>query len=344
MTDYNTPTPRHESGESGSGTTSDWTSAEESTLYTDSGVNTEATTGSTATPYGAGPVGDEQSDVVGGAYSTGAGGTGATYGTTSGAGQDGSKTEQAKQVAGDAAQKAADVKDTAVEKAAEVKDVALERGAEVAAVAKEELADLAAQARSQVRSLYSQATQQVREQADTGRHQLAELLHSLSSELGEMASKSTQDGPVTALAKQAAHRGGELSHWLENTEPHDLLVGIRRFARRRPFLFLGGAALAGVLVGRLGRGLMGDQDEPQGTRLAAGYSGYSGTSYPAGSTYAAGTSYPAGGSYAAGSTYPAGTSYPAGQGDVAGSAGYGEQSTPLSEYGSGDEYGTGDQR
>lgn len=325
MTDYNTPTPRPEPGGHDRDADGRWTSEQESALYTDSGVNTESTTGATgAVPYGSGPVGStyDSGAAVGDTYGTASGTTGATYGTTTGSGQDEDRgrTAQAQQVAGDAAQKAADVKDTAVEKAAEVKDTALERGAEVAAVAKEELADLAAQARSQVHSLYSQATRQVREQADTGRHQLADLLHSLSSELGEMASKSTQDGPVTALARQAAHRGGELSHWLSNTEPGDILVGIRRFARRRPVLFLGGAALAGVLVGRLGRGLMSDQDEPNPAGVRTG----------AASTTAVGTS-----TRAVGTSYPAGTTYPTGGQDPA-SPGYGQAATPLGEYGSGE--------
>jgi hypothetical protein len=71
-----------------------------------------------------------------------------------------------------------------------------------------------------------------------------------------MAARSDNDGPLTALARQGAARGGELSHWLQQSEPADVLAELRRFARRRPFAFLAGAALAGVVVGRLSRGLM----------------------------------------------------------------------------------------
>jgi hypothetical protein len=167
---------------------------------------------------------------------------------------------QAKHVAEHAADKAADVKDTAVEKAADVKDAALERGADVADVAKDELARLAGDARAQFQGLWDQASGQLREQASTGKQQLADLLHSLAGELGEMASKSEQDGPVTALAKQASRRGGELSHWLANADASDVLAEVRRFARRRPFVFLAGATVAGVVVGRLSRGLMAGKD------------------------------------------------------------------------------------
>ncbi len=181
---------------------------------------------------------------------TAASGSGGGAGTAEQAGR------RASAVAGSAAEKAADVKDAALAKAADVKDVAVERGGDVAAVAKDELARLASDARSQVQSLWSDASEQLRGQAASGQKQAADLLHSLAGELGEMASKSENGGPITALAKQAAARGGELSHWLANSEPADVLTELRRFARRRPFVFLAGAALAGVVVGRLGRGLM----------------------------------------------------------------------------------------
>ena len=173
-------------------------------------------------------------------------------------------------VAGSAAGKAGDVAGTAAEKAGELKDVALERGGDVAAVAKDELTRLAQDARTEVRTLWSNASEQLKGQAATGQQQLSELLHSLAGELGEMASKSENTGPLTALAKQAAARGGELSQWLADSEPADALTELRRFARRRPFVFLAGAAVAGVVVGRLGRGLMaaGDHDATAPARLA----------------------------------------------------------------------------
>ncbi|WP_300082587.1 hypothetical protein [Propioniciclava sp.] len=176
------------------------------------------------------------------------------------AGGGGDARAKAEHVAEHAIDKAADVKDTAVEKAADVKDAALERGADVADVARDELARLAGDARAQFQGLWDQASGQLREQASTGKQQLADLLHALAGELGEMASKSEQDGPVTALAKQASRRGGELSNWLANADASDVLAEVRRFARRRPFVFLAGATVAGVVVGRLSRGLMAGRD------------------------------------------------------------------------------------
>ena len=43
---------------------------------------------------------------------------------------------------------------------------------------------------------------------------------------------------MTDLAQEASRRAGEISHWLDNHEPADLLDEVRRFARRRPVAFL----------------------------------------------------------------------------------------------------------
>ena len=69
-----------------------------------------------------------------------------------------------------------------------------------------------------------------------------------------MASASEESGPLTDLAHQAAQRGGEIAHWLENHEPSDVLREVQSFARRRPVMFLVICGAAGVLAGRLTRG------------------------------------------------------------------------------------------
>ncbi len=154
------------------------------------------------------------------------------------------------------------VKDTALSGAAETKDAMMQRGGDTVAVAKDELAQLAEEARGHAYNLWSQTSDQLREHALSGTHQLADMLHSLSGELGHMAARSEQNGPVTAFARQASARGGSFAHWLSNADVDDMLLEVRRFARRRPFAFLVGAATAGVLAGRLSRGLMaGNESE-----------------------------------------------------------------------------------
>jgi hypothetical protein len=59
---------------------------------------------------------------------------------------------------------------------------------------------------------------------------------------------------VSDLAEQAAGRVDDAAGWLERHEPGEVLDSVRGLARRRPGAFLAGAALLGVLAGRLTRG------------------------------------------------------------------------------------------
>jgi hypothetical protein len=69
-----------------------------------------------------------------------------------------------------------------------------------------------------------------------------------------MSQKADGAGFAPELARQAAERTRGIATWLDEREPGALLDEVRRFARRRPGAFLAGAAIAGVLAGRLTRG------------------------------------------------------------------------------------------
>jgi hypothetical protein len=144
--------------------------------------------------------------------------------------------------------------DTAKSEAANVKDTAVEAAAGVKDVAKGEASNVAQEAKYQARSLMDQTRSQLRGQASNQQSAFAEKLHGWASELGSMASKADDSGPMSDLAQEASRRVGEISHWLDNHEPADLIDEVRRFARRRPAAFLAIAAAAGVLAGRVTRG------------------------------------------------------------------------------------------
>jgi hypothetical protein len=113
---------------------------------------------------------------------------------------------------------------------------------------------VAGEAKYQVRNFVDQTRSQLRGQVTNQQSQLASRLNGWASELGSMASKSDDSGPMTDLAQEASRRVGEISHWLDNHEPSDLLDEVKRFARRRPVAFLALAAAAGVVAGRVTRG------------------------------------------------------------------------------------------
>ena len=162
-------------------------------------------------------------------------------------------------------------KDVAKGEAGAVKDTAVGAGKNVASTARDEAANVVAEAGTQAKSLLGTVTDEVRSQGRTQQSRLAEAVHSVAQELGSMGAKSEQSGPVADLAQQASRRAGEVGHWLENKEPSEVLDDVRSFARRRPAMFLGLCALAGVVVGRLGRGAVAANtslDSKDGSRTA----------------------------------------------------------------------------
>lgn len=144
--------------------------------------------------------------------------------------------------------------ETAKGEAANVKDTAAGAASGVADTAKSEVSNVVGEAKYQVRNFVDQTWSQLRGQVTNQQSQLASTLNGWASELGSMASKSDDSGPMTDLAQEASRRVGEISHWLDTHEPSDLLDEVKRFARRRPVAFLALAAAAGVVAGRVTRG------------------------------------------------------------------------------------------
>jgi len=147
--------------------------------------------------------------------------------------------------------------DVARDEAADVGNSAREAGSHVAQSATDQAKQVVSETGRQARDLLGEAKGQVREQASTQQHQAAQQLRAVAGELSEMAAKGGQSGLATQVAQEAAERVRGVASWLDQREPGDLLDGVRDFARRHPGTFLVGAAAAGVVAGRLTRGLTG---------------------------------------------------------------------------------------
>jgi hypothetical protein len=93
------------------------------------------------------------------------------------------------------------------------------------------------------------------EQAGRGQRRVAERLLSLSAELRSMAGNPSQGGVAADLVQQAAARVCDAGQWLDAREPGQVVHEVQSFARRRPTAFLLLAAAAGLVAGRLTRGL-----------------------------------------------------------------------------------------
>jgi len=155
--------------------------------------------------------------------------------------------------------------DVAKDQAGAVAGTASDAGRHVAGVAGEQAGQVASEASQQVRDLVHQTRGELTEQAATQQKRVAGGLRSLGEELHSMAQNSEQRGPATDLVKQAAERTGKVASWLEDREPGNVVDEVTRFARQRPGAFLAIAAGAGLLVGRLGRGLKSANEDSLGS-------------------------------------------------------------------------------
>ncbi|MHC6593896.1 hypothetical protein [Arthrobacter sp. C152] len=152
---------------------------------------------------------------------------------------------------------------TAKEEASNVAGEAASAAQGVAHTAKGEAANVASEAKASAQDLLQQARTGLSSQAGTQQQKAAEGIRSISGQLHSMASAPDQQGVASDLIRQAAERTSSMATWLENREPGDLLNEVQRFARNRPGTFLLLAAGAGVLAGRLTRGLTAGAPDSQ---------------------------------------------------------------------------------
>jgi hypothetical protein len=76
-----------------------------------------------------------------------------------------------------------------------------------------------------------------------------------------MSDRNDDSGVAADVMRQATDRTEQVASWLEAREPGDLVDEVRRFARRRPGVFLAGAVMAGVLAGRLTRNVVASSQD-----------------------------------------------------------------------------------
>jgi hypothetical protein len=154
-------------------------------------------------------------------------------------------------------EKAKDTKDAAVNEARNVGETAKQAGSQVAATATDQAKQVAQETQRQAQDLLDQGRTQVKEQVVSQQQKAGQSLSSLAQELRSLADGTSQGapGPARDLLQQGAGMVENFASKLQNREPAELLDEVRNFARRKPGLFLLGAAAAGVLAGRLTSGV-----------------------------------------------------------------------------------------
>ena len=154
---------------------------------------------------------------------------------------------------------------SAHDRAGEVTAHAQDAAHQVAGTATEQAQHVKTETVRQARNLAGEATGQLSSQAKDQTQRLTAALRQLGDELKGMADGGQPGGTATELAHQGSERVHSLASYLDGKESAEILNNARGFARRRPGAFLAGAAVLGLLAGRVGRGVKDAHTENSNT-------------------------------------------------------------------------------
>jgi ElaB/YqjD/DUF883 family membrane-anchored ribosome-binding protein len=174
--------------------------------------------------------------------------------------------------AGSTGQSSSSTTDVAKDEARNVGQTAAQAGSQVASTAADQAKEVAHETQRQAQDLLRQGQSQLKEQTVAQQQKAAQGLSSLAGELRGLADGTSQGapGPARDLLQQASGLIEGFADKLQNREPAQLLDEVRSYARRRPGLFLLGAAAAGIVAGRLTSGVRAAHSD-SGTGSTGGY-------------------------------------------------------------------------
>jgi hypothetical protein len=157
------------------------------------------------------------------------------------------------------------VKSTAKAQARQVKGTAVGQGKAVARTANQDVRELAGtvrqqadqvkgELRGQARAMLDETRGQLESQADVQATRVARALVQVGSQAVALSEgRPEQAGPLVDYAEQAAGWLDDTASYIEERGIEGLATDVVDFARRRPAVFLAGAAVLGFGVGRLVR-------------------------------------------------------------------------------------------
>jgi hypothetical protein len=148
-------------------------------------------------------------------------------------------------------------------------EVAKEGVQDVAGTAKEQGRDVAREARDQARSVASDLRGSLTGQARTQNQRLAGGLRQMADQFHHMG--PGDDSPAGQVVRRLGDGGRRAADYLESRGPEGLLEDVQDFARRKPGAFLLAAAVAGLVVGRVGRTVMSNTHSGSATPAPDAY-------------------------------------------------------------------------
>jgi len=151
----------------------------------------------------------------------------------------------------------------AKEQAGEVAQTAKHSATQVAGTVKEQAGAVTAEVGNQARQLFEQTRTEVVDQAATQQQRVAGGLHALADEVQGLLNGQPKEGVASDVARMASDKAHEIADWLDRRDPASLVEEVKSFARRRPGAYLAIALGAGILAGRLAKGLTASNSNSQ---------------------------------------------------------------------------------
>ncbi|MEU1127997.1 hypothetical protein ABZ371_31550 [Streptomyces sp. NPDC005899] len=151
------------------------------------------------------------------------------------------------------AERAQQVGRTAREQASATTAQAGQAAGEVAGTAAEQAKAVAGEARRQADSAVHDLKRRLMDEGQEQTDRLADAVRQWADDLGGLADGARKDSPARSLTARTADQGHRAADYLAGNSLDGMLGDLRDFGRRRPGVFLGGAVLAGLAVGRLGK-------------------------------------------------------------------------------------------
>ena len=159
---------------------------------------------------------------------------------------------EAQRMKSTAAAQATRLKDTAVGQSKVVGRTTRRDTRELAGTARDQADQVKGQLAEQVQGLVADARGQLQAEADRQTARVAQAAFQVGTQAIAMAAGRPEEaGPLAAYAEQAANWLDTCAGVIDERGLEGLSADVVDFARRRPGVFLAGAAVAGLAVGRL---------------------------------------------------------------------------------------------
>lgn len=143
------------------------------------------------------------------------------------------------------------------------------RATAVSREAREQVGEVTAEAKAQMANLVDNGKQQLHQQADQQTGKVVESLRRVTDKMRALGEgRPDEAGSLRDYLDDLTARLERFAETLESRGLDGISSDVQGFARRRPGAFLGGAAAAGFLAGRLLRSVK-DQDQADGDELRA---------------------------------------------------------------------------